>query len=471
MDGTQIQDKSMRSVHANAIIVVCSLFLTVTHLWGGERSNIRGMGMARTFVSSSRGLDAVGINPANLGVNDSSTLSFSLLPLGGHVGSDFLSYGLYTKYFTGVQTDTGRVGRYLTEDDKKVITNSFRDRLGRTTADVEVTLLGIAYRMKDFGCVAFTVSDHVAAFADIPRDYLEFLLNGNPVGSSYRFDGTKLQASWTREYVLSFGKSVHVNFLKSFAVGAAAKLVHGFGYYEIERFNTSLTTDDRATLTGSVDFLSRSAGPSTARFIRSYRLFPKVVGQGPGFDLGTWGQINEFLSFAASVTDIGSIKWSKGTEEKRADTTIVVDDPLNEAQRTMVEDVVKGKSGSAPPFSTSLPTTLRFGVALDVHRMPHMINIPGELLLELDYNQPVVETPFSATAPRISLGVEYEPLSWLALRSGVSFGGIDHVNVALGLGLRFSVFEFELASENITWLFEPQSFSRGSLAVGMRLRF
>ena len=127
------------------------LLISMPLLRGGERSNIRGMGMARTFVESSRGLDAVGINPANFGVNDSSTFSFTFLPLGGHVGSDFLSYALYTKYFTGVETDSGRVGRYLTEDDKKVITNSFSDPMGRTTADVEVTLLGIAYHIKNLG--------------------------------------------------------------------------------------------------------------------------------------------------------------------------------------------------------------------------------------------------------------------------------------------------------------------------------
>ena len=449
------------------------LLISMPLLRGGERSNIRGMGMARTFVESSRGLDAVGINPANFGVNDSSTFSFTFLPLGGHVGSDFLSYALYTKYFTGVETDSGRVGRYLTEADKKVITNSFSDPMGRTTADVEVTLLGIAYHIKNLGGGAFTVSDHVGAFADIPRDYVEFILNGNPVGSSYQFNGTKLQASWIREYALSFGGSIRVKFLKSLALGAAAKLIHGFGYYEVQRFNTSLSTDQQATLTGSVDFLSRQAGsdPAQARFLSAYQLFPRVAGKGPGFDLGAHGEVNEFLSYGVSVTDIGSIRWTKGTEEKSADTTIVVDDPLNEAQRSMVEDVVKGKSRSAGSFTTSLPTTLRLGFALDVKRMPEMNFFPGQLLLELDYNQALMETPFSTTTPRVSFGAEYKPMSWLPLRTGVSFGGTDRVNVALGFGVQLAMFEFEFASENVTWLFAPQSFSHGSLAGGMRLSF
>lgn len=456
-----------------AIFACITLSLQIPLGMAGERSNIRGMGMARTFVASSTGLDAVGINPANLAVSDSSTVTFGLLPLGVHVGSDFLDYHLYTTYFTGVQTDSGRVGRYLTEQDKQIILNSFTDPVARTTGELETRLIGITYRIEGFGAGAFTVTDHVGAFANVPRDYVEFLLNGNPIGSSYHFNDTKVQASWTREYALSMGGNLRIRFLKSVAAGAAVKLVHGFGYYEVQRFNTSLVTDLHATLTGSVDFLSRRAGidPTEARFLDTYKLFPAVAGKGLGFDLGIRGEVNEFLSAGVSITDIGSIAWNVGTEEKFADTTLVVDDPLNEAQRSRIEDAVKGKARSTGRFSTSLPTTLRMGVALQVDELPGMDGMPGELLLELDYNQSLVETPFSSTSPRVSLGAEYRPVSWLPLRSGVSFGGTDHMNLALGVGVSLSVFEFELASENVTWLFVPNSFSQGSVAVGTRFRF
>ncbi len=460
----------MRSFRIQLSLIGFLFSLSIPHAWAGERSNIRGMGMARTFVTSSRGLDAVGINPANLGVNDYTTVTFSFLPFGMHVGSDFLDYQLYTHYFTGVQTDSGRVSRFLTEQDKKIIMNSFSDPVAHTTAALDARLLGVTFRLKGLGAGAFTITDQVGAFADVPRDYLEFLLNGNPVGSSYKFHGTKVQASWTREYALSAGIRLPVTFLKTFQVGAAVKLVHGFGYYEVQRFNTSLTTDDHATLTGSVDFLSRSAGanPANARFIGAYQLFPDPAGKGLGFDLGVSGDVNEFLSVALSVTDIGSMRWSRNTQEKSADTTIVIDDPLNETQRSSIENVVNGKSRSAGSFSTSLPTTFRVGAVVQVDMIPEMAGMPGELLLEINYNQSIVETPFSTTTPRVSLGAEYTPLEWLPLRSGVSFGGTDHMNLALGFGIRLSFFELELASENVTWLFAPNSFSRGSIAIGTR---
>ncbi|HCV43457.1 MAG TPA: hypothetical protein DGH68_08220 [Bacteroidetes bacterium] len=448
------------------------VWLIPTILQAGERSNIRGMGMARTFVASSRGLDAVGINPANLAVDDQSTVTLSIMPFGGHVGSDFLDYDIYTKYFTGIQTDSGRVGRYLSEEDKKVILDSFTDPVARTTAEIEARILGVTYRVKDLGAVAFTITDKMGGIVDVPRDYVEFAFYGNPVGSSYNFDGAKILASWTREYGLSFGTEVKVGFLKSFGVGAAAKLVHGFSYYEVQRFNASLTTDEHATLTATVDFLSRRAGAdlASARLWRSFRLFPEIAGKGMGFDLGARGEFNSYLSFGLSLTDIGSITWSKDTQENSVDSTIVVDDPLNEEQRQMVEDYLKGQRRSIGRYSTPLPTTLRMGVALEIQKIPDMEDMPGELLIELNYNQSLIETPYSTTAPRVSLGVEYKPYPWLPLRSGVSFWGTDYVNLALGFGISFTAVEFELASENVTWLFSPKSFSKGSISVGLRFR-
>ncbi|HTO94863.1 MAG TPA: hypothetical protein VMM80_10805, partial [Bacteroidota bacterium] len=79
----------------------------------GDGTNIRGLGMARATTASSRGLDAVGINPANLALPDDAGVEFSLVPVGVGLGSDFLTYGLYNKFFTGVETPTGRVARNL----------------------------------------------------------------------------------------------------------------------------------------------------------------------------------------------------------------------------------------------------------------------------------------------------------------------------------------------------------------------
>jgi hypothetical protein len=110
------------------------------------------------------------------------------------------------------------------------------------------------------------------------------------------------------------------------------------------------------------------------------------------------------------------------------------------------------------------------GVALAVNKLPGCDTM-NDLLIGLDLNQGLRETSNSTKTSRISLGVEYLAVGWLPVRSGVSFGGTDHFNVAFGIGLHIGMFDLDLASENVTWLFTPKSFSHGSAALGMQFRF
>jgi len=91
----------------------------------GDQTNIRGLGMARATTASSRGLDAVGVNPANLALSDEANVEFSLVPVGIGLGSDFMTYALYNKFFTGVETPTGRMSKNLSDADKQEILDAF----------------------------------------------------------------------------------------------------------------------------------------------------------------------------------------------------------------------------------------------------------------------------------------------------------------------------------------------------------
>ena len=440
-------------------------------LAGGERVNVRGMGMARTFDATSRGLDAVGVNPANLGFPDQGTVTMSLVPFGLHFGSDVFTYGLYTNYFTGVPTDSGRVARYLDESDKRNILDAFRDGVGETRADAEVRLFGLSICLGELGTVALTATEQFQAYVDMPKDYAQFLLEGNTPGSTLDFSKTDLKAAWVREYAITFGRQFKgFSIFRTFAAGLGVKLVHGYGYYELERFNTSLTTATNGTLTGTVGFQTRLSGAELFRNSDNarYSPFPAPAGTGFGVDVGVAGALNEYLSVGFSITDIGSITWDSDNQKTSVDTTMVIDDPVTVAKSNSVENALNGKQQAIGSFSTSLPTTLRLGFAMEVHKL--FVHMPGELLIGFDYNQGLVRTAGSVTTSRVSLGAEYRLVHWFPIRTGISLGGTDHFNYAFGFGFNLGVFDLDLASENISLLLAPKNFSYGSVAVGMRVR-
>jgi len=436
-------------------------------LRGGEQTNVRALGMARTFVASSRNLDAVGINPAGLYAPEDATVTFSLLPLGVNVGSDFLSYGMYNDLFTGVDGPGGRVAKNLTDSDKQRLLDAFPGGLGRLGGEAEVRSFGLALHIGGLATVSATVTDRISADAQIPSSYARLLLYGMSPNSTSDLSGTRGAAAWMREYALSGALPVPTfGLVEHLTAGLSLKLMHGYAYEELSRNNSLLSTGVNGVLDGSVDLAGvESVTPKPAPF-------PLPAGTGIGVDVGFTAQLNDYMTAGLSVTDIGSINWNTGVKEFYGQGSIHLDDVLNSAQRDSLQHALTGRTRDGKAFTTALPTALRLGVAFDLQNL-HWIKkvLMGDLLVECDYNQGFNNFPGSTTIGRFSIGTEYKPWSFIPLRTGVSFGGLDRFNFALGFGLHLGLFQLDVGSDNMGWLFSHDSFTHGSVGLSMMFRF
>ena len=99
-------------------VAIGMLLLPENLLALGERQNVRGVGMGRTYTAVSSGLDAAGLNPANLSLGTDYWLTIGIAPTGFHAGGDVLSYDVYTNFFSGIESPTGLEGRFLKETEK-----------------------------------------------------------------------------------------------------------------------------------------------------------------------------------------------------------------------------------------------------------------------------------------------------------------------------------------------------------------
>jgi hypothetical protein len=464
-------DLLRRALIVGALLVAWAMAVRA----GGDRSNVRGLAMGMTGAASSLGLESIGTNPANLATHADDGVAIGLFPFGIQVGSDFLTYGLYSDYLTGVETDSGRVDRHLTDTDKRTILNAFPGDVGTAVLDVSIRPIGIAVGLGSAGAIAFSIAERVSAEIAVPRESIEFLFYGNTPGSSYAFDGSALAATWTREYALSYGIDIgRVGPAKSFRVGATVKAVHGFGYAELLRSRTELTTSPYGALDGSMDVLARASGADPFQGNAdgaAFSIFPEPAGSGWGVDLGVAAVFNTAWTVGLSVTDIGSIHWTHGLKEYYSSGTIHLDDPLNESQRDSVEDAIIGDERAASAFSTPLPAVLRTGVSVAIHRLPGVRKIMGgDLLVALDYAQGFTSMPGGFQSGRIGFGLEYAPIQVLPIRAGASFVGGKSATIAIGLGFRTGVVDLDIAAENVDWIFSPRDLSTGSMALGITVR-
>jgi hypothetical protein len=109
------------------VIFLISVFSSITFPQYGSSGAIdaRSTGLAKTYNSTSMGIYAIGINPANLSIMDEGSVEFStIIPLpfiSFHSGTDFLSMNQLNYYFGGVD---GKA-RVLTEKDKQNFNDLF----------------------------------------------------------------------------------------------------------------------------------------------------------------------------------------------------------------------------------------------------------------------------------------------------------------------------------------------------------
>lgn len=464
-------------------IVLLSVVASATLTAGGDKLSPRLVGMGRTFTAISRGLDAVGTNPANLALDDrNASFTLNLFPFGLSVGSDFINYKIYKDDFTGVPDPSdpnNRIAKNLTEQDKKDILGLFPGGIARTQAKFEMAPIGFSIHAGNFG-FALVPSVQFATNLDLPEDYLKFPLNGlNYNNPKYVFDGTALNASVIGEINFSTGYLLPVTLPKvnELAVGIGLKYLVGIAYTGTDHYNATIQQSFRKytdQTTGASDYLPSSGVSANFDFLQLVAL--DTVNNGPagsgfGVDIGASAMVMNVVRVGLSITDIGSITWDKGTKAIYGRSNVTISDVGQAKGQDSLSTAFKGTTVDTTSFSYGLPTALHIGGEADMDDI--FTAIPFRWKVAVDFHFGFNNAPGNSKTPQIALGTELDPLAgWLPLRTGILIGGREHFSWAAGFGLHLAnTFDLDFATQSIALLTNPDSFRTGSFTLGMRLRF
>ena len=445
-------------------------------------TDARSMGLAKTYNSTSTGIYALGINPANLSLMDEGSVEFStFFPLpyvSVHSGTDFLSIEKLNYYFGGVN---GKA-RVLTDVDKQNFNELFSDG-GFVFTSLSTNLFSLAWKPSiDAGVFAFSISDFAGTNATIPQALVDLGLNGNQPGRRYNLNDEKFKSWWIRDYSFTYSRefiSKSESWLNNVSTGASFKLVHGFYYAGIEKVNTNFETGTYYEIQGIADIIGYSSFSDnfgvkydfdSTEHHSSFSPFMPPAGSGFGFDFGVNFQVENKWNIALALTDIGSINWTKNAAEFTAAGEIYVDDLTESDQLDSLVEKLTGDAQRKESFSTGLPTAFRFGLGFMLNEDENFL--PGTLLLGIDYNQGFNDLPGNSKNPRVSFGFEWKPGDWIPyFRSGFSVGGIDGFAWALGLGIYTGILEFNFATSYFQSVITPNSAKQVSVAFGSRWKF
>lgn len=451
------------------LITIC-LTYSLSLFAVNERTNLQGIGMGSTFTTIARGINTLGINPANLAYKNTYTFDINLLNFSFSTGSDLIDLNLYNKYFTG---DENGKPVFLSENDKKEILKVFPSGLAQTGFNFDFALLAFSLNAGNLGSFAFSALERAALSFLMPKDYLEFVLYGNPLNKKYDFSKTYFNAIWYREYSISYAHEIPDPNFNYLSAGISLKLIHGYAFADVSHNRTFLTTDEESKISGKVDYQVKMAGIDLLwkENNERYSPFPKPAGTGLGIDFGFTGNISEILSVGVAIINVGKIQWNSNTYEHSGYAEFSFDDPKTaKDQFDSLDKIFKNTKSKISSFKSSLPTVLRIGISYKLDQAPYIKNFPGGMIIAFDYNQGFNNIAGNTKIPRFSLGLEYKPWKWFPIRTGFSIGGIQGFKWAFGTGMTFSFMDLEFATENFEAVIFPNTLKRISFGFGLKIK-
>ncbi len=433
----------------------------------------RTVGLGNSGSALNQGILGIGKNPATMiQRTDSSFLQFSFPSLSANVSTNTLSIDDVKTYFGG---DTAK---YLTDLDKSNLINAFNSD-GKFVGSVNVDLFSIGMMIsKEVGAISLSVSDNIFGGITLPQEMVKLLLQGNNVNETYKFDNLQAQSSYIRTFGLSYARQIinkKSQNLRYLSAGITAKYYMGFSFINMQSSNSSLSTSVDHKITGSFNGTAQTAFSKGFRSMNpfdtsntneefGFSAMPEAAGSGIGADIGIAGELKSGLKFGVSITDIGSFNWSGNAEEHKMNKNFAITDLTNQGELDSLTKNVNTSSKSVGEIAGRLPSAFRIGLAMPVDSL---LDWNSNTTVTLDYAQGFNDFATNSTTPRISVGLDIYPVSWLPrlmLGAGNDLTGKFRLSGGIGYNY-FSFMDLYLATNDIL------SFGGGANQASVALTF
>jgi hypothetical protein len=449
----------------------------------------RNIALGGTNATSARGVYAIGVNPANLVVEQDHKIEISsLLPLPTiniSAGNDFITLNDYQYFFTGVEGENGEIsGKYLNNNEKNKFLNLF-DQGSMVNSNFGTNLLSFSvYPSKKIGAFGFAIHDWTSAQVNLPKQVFELLLYGNEPNKVFDLDDLDVKAWYLRNYSLTYSKDLSSFFPDAFrfiSAGLTVKMVQGLFYAGVDKMSTTLETqNDYNILVNGNSRMLVATSPSFGVVYdfedkelereNNIGLFNDPAGSGFGVDFGLYAELNKAWAISFAVTDLGNITWDEGIAEYSSNGTFLLENITDENLLDSLSEAITGEGSYTNSFTTPLATAMKMGVGFKLDKFLNG-NFPGQLLIELNYHQGFNNMPSNSTIERFSLGTEWIPYSWIKVRTGISVGGLNKFNWGMGLGFDTGLVDLDFALAYARSIFDGNNAKRMGFAMSSRWTF
>ncbi len=461
-------------------------------------------GAGRTYALTSRGLDAIGLNPSLLAFGTPRPLEITIAPissLGIYQGSSLSQINSVSKGFDSIasvyipDTATGlTTGDSIRESIAKLLANN------GLSSTIDARVLGVSYYNPDAGGFAFTWTMHAILRASIPQGLLDYIGVGAvsklAQGAALPPQNLDIQALWYSEYTLTYARTLFGDPMSGnlqLLGGAGVKYLSGIATLQMNPGEFDINDPDRYPNSGfslnqqyivGVNYQIHSAYPSEFNFtslpstISAKLIANATAGNGIGADIGfTIGAFDSLqrapFQFALSVSDIGSIHWNSNVSVRTADT--VLNPKTTQSSKDTLNNQLKALGGvidtAASSYSTPLPTTLHIAAGIDLSEIG--ISLPGlDMGAVAEYALGLTNTAGAPANGRLGFAATLEhPSSSFSFHAALGFttqDGASDLTAAFGFGIGNRIL-LDLGTDGLTGLFSSSGHT--DAVFGLKVLF
>lgn len=446
-----------------------------------ELSNFTATGRGGVINTFAQDYQVIGINPANLGRPSESLVAFTVLEGGAGIASRSLTKPVFRRLLFDYDRPVGPA-------EKAELVKGLEGE-NALNMNVDITTLAFALSLpNNWGGVAISNRQRAGAHLALNRNAADVIINGKNAASvqpyypttgggpqtlpppllSNFLDGTAVQLAWTSEFNVAYGVRVLDMPAFKLSAGAGYRYIQGVGIADIRVEDGKLSAYSAMSPIFDINYGKLASNPQFNAENGTGWLEP--VGRGHGYDLGLSAEVGELVRLGASVTDVGSMNWT-------GNVVTATDQPLQPTTGTgvqtynIIKEIAKQLDSNEDNLFTyqaqqkrtaALPAKLRLGAG---------VRLNDQFEVGVDFTAPLNEVAGNLPSSFVGLGVDYKPVSWIRLSSGLTGGSGYGTSLPLGVTLVTPLWEAGISSRDITGYFN-QNAPYYSVALGfLRLKF
>ena len=425
------------------LLLTAGLLVLPAAAWAQtELSNFTATGRGGVATTFAADYQAIGINPANLGRKGGATVAFTIGEAGAGVSSQSLTRQQLRKFV--FDTNEALTPAQKQEFARAFTSDNVANFSGAATSlglSVQLPVIGgvaVSHRVRTDGHVAFNKNAAEIAFLGRDAPIYASVAAGNIPLVSEALAGTKLQFTALNEFNVAWGTRVLDLPLFQLSAGAGYRYIQGIGIIDVQVESGDLRAYSSLSPVFEVNYGSVAANPS---FNLQTGAGLSPVGKGHGFDVG----------LGLAITDLGRMTWT-GNLVTANDQKLKRLRSAGIGNYNFIKEAAEiFAAGTDSLFlyqanqerRADLPTKLRAGAGV---RLSEFFEVG------LDVTLPLNDVAGNLTTPFVGAGLDYKPVRWLRLSSGLSGGSGYGLSVPLGLTIVTSVYEGGISTRDVVGL-------------------